>query len=223
MTPELYGAIGLLIGSVMTVLIAKVFEYFTAKRQHDYFMKQEYFQRKISIMEKATEQSVVMLSAIGSLCVLFRSMVKESNYYSKSTTDSMILSITKQIDMVNSAAMSPGNSVFLYTIPLGGKIVDIDKLSKMMDVMGELGSVMLGLEMLNAGITYDDGNELSIESKSRIAEFNEKLSGLANSLDELREDFEKQVEKYRKELDKYNSNNSIGKKKARVNNSNEKK
>ena len=205
MDKQLYALVGILIGSVGAVLIGKVFDLFTSRRQHKHRLQQEYFYRKLQVFEKATEQNVLIISALANLSLMLKNVTKEELYFSADTIESINQHVTTMLGKLTESALSGGNSVFLYSEPKGGKIADLELMNEFMGALGELGKVNFEAEELER-IRQQIADKPELEQKlapvieQKSIELDKKLKDLGKSCDKLVDDFEKQILRYRTEV-----------------------
>jgi hypothetical protein len=66
-----------LIGSIGTVMVTKIIEYFLANKEHTLALKKEHFNRKLVIFEKAISHWTIAYQTLCSMALLFKTIRKE--------------------------------------------------------------------------------------------------------------------------------------------------
>ncbi|USD24643.1 hypothetical protein [Flagellimonas marinaquae] len=110
----LIGALGGLIGSILTVVISKGLEIFQKSKEHKYELEKQFFLKKLSAAEAAVMQYSLFSDALSQLMVLYGRYEEYETDVGKQLNENLLNQIDEKIALANNASFSIANAISLY-------------------------------------------------------------------------------------------------------------
>ena len=114
MSEGLIGILGGLIGSILTVVITKVLELVQKKKEFDYELKKQFFNKKLLSAESATMQYAQLSEGINQLIILFSRYRESDSNVGRNLNDNLLKQIDEKIALANSSSLALSSSINLY-------------------------------------------------------------------------------------------------------------
>jgi hypothetical protein len=196
-----------LLGSILTVLITKVFDIFQKKFEFKSDLKREFFNRKINSLEKASIQYSILTSALGNLSNFFQVIKNKDTYYDVSVYQPILNSIDVQMKKVSEATYDLANALFIYIDVDQEEFWDFQSIEEILQTIGHIGHHQLQMQIWTDLLEKNRDSQKERFIKSKINEieneFEKSIEKLSEQLKECNKKFFKLQKKIRGELKQY--------------------
>lgn len=196
-----------LVGSILTVLITKIFDLFQKKNEFKYILKKEYFNKKINSLERASIQYNLLIGSIGNLAKLFLVISSKEINLEKNVLKNFKDSIDKQIEKVSQSVNDIGLAIFNYIDLEQKDYYNFQKVEELLLLIGRIGMVNKKIHFLteslnNCGNKIDE-DKLKKEIDLDKLEMQTLVQDLSIKLEALKEIFFTIQNKIRNDLKKF--------------------
>lgn len=165
--------LGGLVGSLFTIVVTKIFEYFHTSQLHKLSLKKEFFLRKINVFEKTVSYLNIAHISITNMSVLLKTAMNENVTFSADQNRVVFDRLQKNIDQVYQATQEMAGSIDLY-IDLKRDDKEIEDAQLFWELLGTINQlahdVNFGYDLLKAVTTDEEYSkvEIAIELKEKI-------------------------------------------------------
>ena len=112
---EKYIAIlGGLVGSSLTIVVTKIFDYFQTRQLHTLSLKKELFLRKLIVFEKAVSQLTIAHTTITNMAILIKIAQSEEGSFSAEQAQDIFGKLDNSIQEVYKLTRETAGAVDLY-------------------------------------------------------------------------------------------------------------
>lgn len=110
----LIGALGGLIGSILTVVVSKSLEILQKSKEHKYELEKQFFLKKLSAAEATVMQYSLFSDALSQLIILYSRYEEYETDVGKQLNENLLNQIDERIALANNASLSIANAISLY-------------------------------------------------------------------------------------------------------------
>lgn len=194
-------------GSILTVLITKVFDFFQKKFEFRSDLKKEFFNRKINSLEKASIQYSILTSALGNLSNFLKVIKNKDTYYDITVYQPMLNSIDVEMKKISEAKYDLANALFIYIDVNQEEFYDFQSIEEILQTIGHIGNHQLLMQIWTGLLEKNRDSQRKRFIISKINEieneFEKSIEKLSEQLKECNKKFFKLQEKIRGELKQY--------------------
>lgn len=196
-----------LVGSILTVLITKVFDIFQKRLEFRSELRKEYFIKKINSLEKASIQYSLAISAIGNIAKLFAITKENEIFFDDKVLQPFMENLNNQFEKITEATNDIGLAIFNYLDIDQNEFYDFTKVEDTLKLIGNIGyhqNQLLFLADLKNRLKNTNSEKEIIEKfnkeREELIDLSQKLS---KQFEEAKEIYYKIQRKIRIELKKY--------------------
>lgn len=169
------------ISSVLTLIITKTLEYFQQKQEHIFYLKKEFFLKKINSYEKAVIYWNSISSSLLNLSTLISTLFKEGVSFSDDNYNFIVSDITKRVESISQSTIEMSASVDLYFDTT--KIKSNNIVERFYTVQGEIQSIVNDINYGKRLFEKEHDNTIKRNIQMNI---NEDKAELEDKVEELR-------------------------------------
>jgi hypothetical protein len=180
--------LGGLVGSILTVIVTKVFDLVQTGREHRYALQKSFFEKKLKAAEAAAAQWYSLGSSLGGLAALYERMSSKEKELELEVFRVMNQSLWARLKEISQASNEIANSVLLYFDIDESGFWDYEPLKKFIDSVSSLQAldasytVMSEVYNRSIGTKYE---ELAFKEVKRILdEFKPHFKDLSTVLEQ---------------------------------------
>lgn len=206
MNETLIGILGGFVGSLFTVIAAKVFEIIQEKKSHIHALQKQYFEKKLYAAEKAAGQWYILASSLSNLAILYERIPNLENelirqYYGY---------VNEYIQKVSNASYELANSIFLYFDVEDSKLWNNEPINRFFDKLTEVQATSSKLESLDKQLESIKYTKQKLKIKKQIETIKEKMKTdckeISNIFNSAKETYLSMLKDMRNKMKKYEAN-----------------
>lgn len=204
---EKYIAIlGGLIGSLFTIVVTKVFDYFQTKQLHTLSLKKEFFLRKINVFEKTVSYVTIAHSSMTNMAVLVKIALNENVLITEEQNKDIFAKLQKNIQEIYQATQEAAHSIDLY-VDLKHNDKEVEDTQKFWELLGTINQlayeVNYGYDLIPTATTEDDIQKLNVAINLHKKELEKNVEDLLTLSNSMRKKYLEFTSLLRKELKAY--------------------
>jgi hypothetical protein len=199
--------LGGLIGSILTIIVAKVLDMVQKGKEHRYSLQKSFFEKKLYAAETAVAQWYSVASSLGALATLYERMSSAEKEFDLEVFRVMNDAFASQLQQLSQASSKIANPILLYFEIDDPTFWNYEPLKRFFDCLSSLMAsgaslrVMLEVYNLSKGTKYEElaWNEV----RGILDQCKPHFKDLSKVLDQAREEMLILLRKVRMEMKKY--------------------
>jgi hypothetical protein len=196
------------IGSLITILSTKLFDYLHLNKAHKLSLKREYFLRKLQVFEDTVSYVTVAHVTITNMALILQTLNRNDILYNTDEAQNIFTNLQKSAQQVSDATQKSAGAIDLY-IDLKRGQEEVEMTSKFFEGIGMVNKlaadIILNYHDLENAHTEQEYNKLNAIIDKDTETLRICLEGLKQFSSEVREKYLKMSGQLRTELIKYNS------------------
>lgn len=196
--------LGGLVGSILTVIVTKVFDLIQEGRRHKYSLQKAFFEKKLKVIESAVIQWYSVASALGGAAALYEQVTSEDYELAPDVFLSVNNHFVKQLKNAFESTEKLSNAVLLY--------LDVDDWNYELfkEYLESWSKAEIYNSRIQAAMDYykeqkgTDNKQSAWEKLIEVnKEFKEVFDGMTSVLNKIHQDLVNTMNKARGEMKKY--------------------
>ncbi len=191
--------LGGLVGSLGTLIVTRIFDYFQTRQLHKLSLKKELFMRKINVFEKTVSRMTAVHNGIMSMAALLKTFPNDETRYNDEQYQIFFKSINKPLEELSTTVHEAANSIDLY-IDIEVKDNEINHVQQLLDTVAKVSQLISDIKIIENLISDEslknEHNNLSnrINSKKNLLiEKVDQLTDFSNNLRSIHINIAKQL------------------------------
>jgi len=172
--------LGGLVGSAITLIMTKIFDYFQTKQLHRLALKKEFFLRKLHVFEKSVSYMTIAHTSITNMAVILKTALNDKVTFTDEQSKGIFSSLEKNIDRIYEATQETAGSIDLY-VDLKHDDREVEAAQQFWELLGTINQL---------GQDASHGYDLLGSAKSK-----EEYQIIRTSIDIITKDIEANIEK----------------------------
>lgn len=132
--------LGGLIGSVLTIVMTKIFDYIQTKQIHKLALKKEFFLRKLHVFEKTVSYMTIAHTTITNMAVLLKAAQNEDVTFSDEQGKDIFGNFEKNIQRIYEATQETAGAIDLY-IDLKHNDDEVEATQRFWELLGTINQL----------------------------------------------------------------------------------
>lgn len=198
--------LGGLVGSLLTITITKIIEYFQTNQLHRLALKKEFFLRKINVFEKTVSYLTIAHTSITNIAILLKAATNENVTFTNEQTKDIFERLQKNIDQIYQATQDTAGSIDLY-IDLNRSDKEVEDAQLFWELLGNINQlshdINYGYDLLNAATNKDDYQKIDSMIDFNTDLLNKKVENLVAFSNSIRRKYLQTTSLLREKLKGY--------------------
>jgi hypothetical protein len=179
--------LGGLFGSILTVVVTKIFELTQEKNKHKFHLQQRYFDRKLLVAEKAASQFTLLTSSLSNLAMVCERLPNQQSVAEEGFSQQLIDAAQANIQKIADTSYELANSVFIYFDIEENSFWDAKPIRDFYDKISEMDRLTKQLASSYTRYNFVRGSQEELVVLAEINQIEKQLSKCYNDVSDLYE------------------------------------